>query len=66
MPEFEMRAYISGTRDGADWPKPGERVTLPADEGSALVAAGLAVEAAVPAPVETATVKTSPKARSPK
>lgn len=37
-----MRATLSGTRDGVDWPKRGGTVDLPADEAAHLIAAGLA------------------------
>lgn len=38
-----MKATLSGTRDGVDWPKPGGCVDLPEDEAAHLVAAGLAL-----------------------
>ena len=64
MPKYRMLSNISGTRDGADWPGAGEIVELPKVEGSDLVAAGLAVEAAVAPPaVEKASVDTKPKRR---
>ena len=37
-----MKAALSGTRDGAPWPKPGGTVDLPDEEAAHLVAAGLA------------------------
>jgi hypothetical protein len=40
-----MRATLSGTRNGADWPAAGGHIDLPKDEAEHLVAAGLAVEA---------------------
>lgn len=42
MTKVKMVARISGTRNGADWPAPGEVADVPADEAAALVAAGLA------------------------
>ncbi|MFD9225347.1 hypothetical protein ACFWDI_36305 [Streptomyces sp. NPDC060064] len=38
-----MKASLSGTRDGVDWPKAGGSIELPDDEAEHLVAAGLAV-----------------------
>lgn len=60
-----MKAAISGTRNGVDWPRPGEVADLPDAEAADLVAAGLAVGsgpdvevADLPdAGVETATAK---------
>ncbi|MBT2594737.1 hypothetical protein [Arthrobacter sp. ISL-72] len=46
---------ISGTRDGEDWPAPGQTIDLPEDEASQLLASGLAVNP----DVETATATTS-------
>jgi hypothetical protein len=40
---IEMRAQLSGTRDGAEWPAPGQVIDLPEDEALLLVAGGLAV-----------------------
>lgn len=62
-----MVAKISGTRNGVDWPEPGESIELDADEAVQLLGAGLAkpagdVEtAAVVADVESADV--APKGR---
>lgn len=53
--KVRMTTQISGTRDGADWPAPGEVVDLPADEATSYLHAGIAV--AVKAEVETATVQ---------
>ena len=47
-----MVGRISGTRDGKDWPAPGETVTLPEAEATALLINGMAVD---PGTVETAT-----------
>lgn len=58
-----MVAHISGTRDGKDWPKPGDTLDCGKDEADDLVRAGLAVfpgqedenALADALPVETAT-----------
>lgn len=58
-----MRARISGTRNGADWPHPGEEITLPADEADALLANGMAATtetATALGGVETATTGNQP------
>lgn len=55
MPKYTMRVAISGTRNGADWPKPGEVVDLPEVEAADYLAAGF---------VEAAVVETAPKASS--
>lgn len=62
-PIIRMRSKISGTRDGIDWPAPGETLEVPNAEAAQLVAGGQAVLADQPetadAPtgkVETATV----------
>ncbi|MEU2311172.1 hypothetical protein [Streptomyces albidoflavus] len=44
-----MKATLSGTRDGKDWPPKGSTVDLPADEAQHLLAAGLAAEDDEPA-----------------
>lgn len=63
--KVKMLFQISGTRNGVDWPAPGETVDLPDDEAAELVAQGQAAvtdtgdDAAVPqkaAPAETAVV----------
>lgn len=38
----EMIAGITGTRDGQEWPRPGELLTCTAEEADHLIAAGLA------------------------
>lgn len=69
-----MKARIAGTRNGEDWPAPGEAIDLPQDEAELLVANGLAVadetKPAKKAAVETAAVEapetaatTKPRAR---
>lgn len=42
MAKVTMRFQISGTRDGLDWPAPGDIIDVPADEADSLVAQGLA------------------------
>jgi hypothetical protein len=49
-----MRQYMSGTRDGHDWPAPGAEIDLPDDEGADLCRNGVAEPVAVPVPVERA------------
>lgn len=59
-----MLVTISGTRDGADWPRRGQVLNLPDGEAADLIAAGLAepagVESAAAEPAESAAM---PKAR---
>ncbi len=38
-----MRRQISGTRDGVDWPAPGETIDVPDDEAAQLISLGHAV-----------------------
>lgn len=53
--KVRIKGDISGSRDGVPWPKRGETMELPDDEGAALCASGLAVPAAdTDADVETA------------
>lgn len=59
MAKIEMTARISGTRDGADWPAPGESLTVPDDEAADLVQLGFA--RIVAKPVERAV---APKAET--
>lgn len=55
--KVRIQGDISGSRDGVPWPKRGETMELPDDEGASLCASGLAapvaesddVEKAVPA-----------------
>lgn len=47
-----MRAKITGTRDGADWPSIGGEVDLPESEAADLITTGLAVEVATAAEPE--------------
>lgn len=51
-----MRAAISGTRDGVDWPRPGGSMDLPDDEARSMITAGLAVEDATAPEAETSEV----------
>lgn len=46
----KMQTQISGTRDGVDWPAPGEIVNVSDDEAAMLVANGLAEIADQPKP----------------
>ena len=57
-----MVGKISGTRDGKDWPAPGETIALPEEEATALLASGIAVKpdtetATASGVVETATTR---------
>ena len=45
-----MLRHISGTRDGVDWPAPGESIDVPDDEAQGLIANGLAKASDEPAP----------------
>lgn len=40
--KVQMIGTVSGTRDGLDWPKPGQTIDLPADEAAQLIANKLA------------------------
>ena len=40
--KVKMNTQLSGTRDGADWPAPGEVADLPDAEAADMIAAGLA------------------------
>lgn len=57
-----MLARISGTRNGADWPPPGESIELPAIEAADLIRNYLAKPA--PEPVERAVVDPEPSERA--
>lgn len=63
--KVRMLADISGTRDGADWPKRGEVADFPAEEAADLIAAGIAAKHDGKAPVESAAVDTEPAKRGP-
>lgn len=43
--KIEMKFQISGTRDGIDWPAPGETIDVPTAEAEELIAQRVAVEA---------------------
>lgn len=47
-----MRQKISGSRDGVDWPDPGETIDLPDGEAEQLVSLGLAEAGDAPAEAE--------------
>lgn len=53
----EMRAQISGTRNGEDWPAPGVLIDVPEVEAADLIRSGLAVESAA---LDTTPVKRGP------
>jgi hypothetical protein len=61
--KVKMTVQVSGTRNGVEWPAPGETVDVPDDEAAGLVLAGLAEtvaaepETAAVEPSETAAVK---------
>lgn len=64
-----MKIDVSGSRDGQPWPKRGETLDLPDDEGAKLCAAGMAepvgdvsadVEKAIPAPAQERQVTDGP------
>ncbi|MHA7292621.1 hypothetical protein [Arthrobacter sp. HLT1-21] len=67
--KVRMVGRISGTRDGKDWPAPGEIISLPEDEALGLLANGMAVDpsieetATTPGGVETATTTGNPSVR---
>lgn len=48
-----MLRQLSGTRDGVDWPAPGESMEVPDDEGASLIGLQLA-KAADEAPADEA------------
>jgi hypothetical protein len=70
--KVQMKAQISGLRDGKPWPDVDEVVDLPDDEAAQVVASGMAVEHVEPEPEpvkgvkpepETAQVKAEPETR---
>ena len=67
--KIRMLVAMSGTRNGARWPAPGETATLPDTEAVRLVASGLAEPVDEGPPVETATAPpaevTAPPAAKP-
>lgn len=54
--KVRMIARISGTRDGKDWPAPGQEASFPKEEAESLIRSGMAVD---PSTTETATATTS-------
>lgn len=59
MPHVQMRIQVSGTRDGVDWPAPGELLEVDDAEAADLIRAGIAAE---PETVEeTASVDDEPE-----
>lgn len=46
--KVRMLVNISGSRDGKDWPKAGETLTVPADEAKDLIRQGIAAEPNAP------------------
>jgi hypothetical protein len=50
-----MKHAISGTRDGREWPRPGEEIDLPDDEAMSLIRAHMAIQVEDAAKPETAT-----------
>jgi len=66
MADVIMKATISGTRDGADWPKRGQVLSTSAAEAEALIAAGLAEAKPSKAAAETATAPAPETAAAPK
>lgn len=60
----EMRARISGTRNGQDWPLVGETIELPDDEAQTLIDRGQAQ--AAPTKAEAATAPKPEKAAAAK
>lgn len=62
----EMRARISGTRNGQDWPQVGETISLPDAEARDMIAAGLVVEVADAPKPQTAAAPKPRTAKAPK
>lgn len=42
MTEVRMIGQVSGTRNGEDWPAPGDTIDLPEDEARSLIVSGMA------------------------
>lgn len=71
MPRITMRGQMTGTRNGADWPPPGEDIDVTDDEAATLIDQGMAEPAEAPKTesaaasqrVETAAVDTKPASR---
>ncbi len=51
--KVRMVGKITGTRDGVEWPEPGEEIFLPDEEGAQLCALGMAAPVAVQPKPET-------------
>lgn len=51
---IKMTHQISGTRDGKDWPTPGNEISLPDDEALTLISQGMAKVVAEPEKAEKA------------
>lgn len=49
----KMLGKITGTRDGVEWPEPGDEIVLPDEEGAQLCALGMATPIADPPKPET-------------
>lgn len=60
--KVRMLVQVSGTRDGADWPGPGELADVAAGDVDGLVANGIAER--IGGGVESADVDTTPKRRT--
>ena len=58
---IKMKALITGTRDGEDWPLPGAEIDVPDAEGASLCASGHATPVAVPEKTERATAPAAEK-----
>lgn len=64
--KVQMIAQLSGTRNGQDWPLPGEVIDLPADEAAQLVANRLAREPEVEPREERADAPTAKVEKRPR
>ncbi len=60
---IRVKAVISGTRNGLDWPAVGEELDVPGEEGAQLCASGAADPVATEAPAERAVVTKSAEKR---
>lgn len=60
---IQMTKQISGTRNGLDWPAPGEEIEVSDDEGAALCEQGMAEPVTVRAKVEKAVTRKAPETR---
>mgnify|MGYP001163556668 FL=1 len=48
MPKVKMLIKLSGTRNGEDWPAPGETIDVPKQEADSLISNGFAEKVAAP------------------